>query len=119
MKKELMYLCSLAILVLTVSCSSDSEEDLAPPANEDVVTYDGNIRNLIGSNCLGCHSSPPQNGAPFSLTNFTEVSSRAGSILTAISRQSNEARSMPPAGRLPQSAINLVEQWIEDGTLEN
>lgn len=118
MKKKLMYLCSLAFLVMLASCSSDSDEDLTPP-NDDLVTYDGNISALIGGSCLGCHSSPTQNGAPFSLTNFTEVSSRAGGILTAISRQTSEARSMPPAGRLPQSAIDLVEQWIEDGTLEN
>ena len=71
------------------------------------------------NSCLGCHSDPPVNGAPFALANFTQASSRSAAILNVMSRQSGAARAMPPSGRLPQSTIDLVEQWIEDGLIEN
>lgn len=122
MKKKLMFLSSLVVLAMLASCSSDSEDDLVPTDDDPgsgEVTYTADIAPLIGSSCLGCHSSPPANGAPFSLTTFADVSSRASTILTAVSRQTGETRAMPPGGRLPQSTINLIEQWIDDGTLEN
>ena len=113
----------LVFALLLWGCSNDSESDLMdPPNNEnEFVTYNDNIKSIISSNCLSCHSSPPVNGAPFSLTTYSEVKTRAesGLLLTAISRQTSEARAMPPSGRLPQATIDLVEQWITDGLLEN
>lgn len=107
----------LFTLILLVSCSSDSEDDMGP--NQGPVTYDGNVKAIIDNNCLACHIDPPVNGAPFALTNYTQVSSRAALILTAISKQAGTAGAMPPSGRLPQSTIDLIDQWIQDGTLEN
>lgn len=103
-------------------CSNDSESDLIDSQNEnEFVNYNDNIQSVINNNCVSCHSSPPVNGAPFSLTTYTQVKNRAGSgvLLAAISRQTGEARAMPPEGRLPQATIDLVEQWIEDGLLED
>ena len=121
--KSILPVLVFAFLFL-MGCSNDSESDLIESQNDDdkteFVTYNDNIRSVINNNCLGCHSSPPVNGAPFSLTTYTQVKNRAesGLLLTAISRQTGEARAMPPAGRLPQATIDLVEQWIDDGLLE-
>ncbi|SHG46355.1 hypothetical protein [Flagellimonas flava] len=122
MKKSLIYFLTMTFMVVVASCSSDSEEDLVPTDDDPTngtVTYEDNISSLIGGSCLGCHSSPPTNGAPFSLTTFSDVESRASGILTAISRQTGEPRAMPPGGRLPQSTIDLVDAWIDQGTPEN
>ncbi|WP_067035445.1 hypothetical protein [Allomuricauda sp. CP2A] len=118
----------LTVFVFTflflLSCSNDSESDLTGPQNGDgneFVTYNDNIKAVISNNCLSCHSSPPTNGAPFSLTTYTQVKNRAenGSLLAAISKQTGEAGAMPPTGRMPQATIDLVEQWIADGLLED
>jgi len=84
------------------------------------VTYQKDIRAIIGNNCLGCHSSPPINGAPFPLTTYLQVRdvAESGLLLTAIGRQTGEVRAMPPGGRLPQAVIDRVEEWIADGLLE-
>lgn len=108
-----------------LGCSNDSESDLvAPPTGSNgnqTITYTGNIRTIINGNCVSCHANPPVNGAPFSLTTYTQVKNVAenGSLLSAISKQTGELRAMPPTGRLPQSTIDLVEQWIDDGLLED
>lgn len=121
MRNVLPVLCFVFLFLL--SCSSDSESDLIDPENNEneFVTYSDNIRFVISSNCLSCHSNPPVNGAPFPLTTYTHVKTRAenGSLLTAISKQTGEIRAMPPTGRLPQATIDLVEQWVANGLLED
>ncbi|MDT7828639.1 hypothetical protein RQM65_08180 [Pricia sp. S334] len=110
----------ILIGVLFVSCSNDSESDLMDPDPDGPISYEANIKQIIGNNCLGCHSAPPVNGAPFALTTYDQVrnSTENGNLLAAIKRQTGESAAMPPAGRLPQSTIDLIEQWADEGFLE-
>lgn len=120
MKRNVKFLLSLLALTLT-ACTSDSEDDLTETEGPNgPITYNANIRAIINSTCLSCHSDPTRNGAPFSLTNFQQVSVRAenGSLSRAINKQTGEAGAMPPSGRLPQSTIDLIDQWIDEGFLE-
>ncbi|GAB5476232.1 MAG: hypothetical protein Mars2KO_43310 [Maribacter sp.] len=117
-----IVLLALASISIT-SCSNDSESDLLDlpdgnPDNGDLVTYSNDVKSIIDGNCLGCHSSPTRNGAPFALINFSQVSSRANSILTAMSRANGTPAAMPPSGKLPQATIDIIDQWIKDGTQE-
>lgn len=111
----------LALACITItSCSNDSESDLLElpdenPGSGDLVTYTNDVKSIIDGSCIGCHSSPPRNGAPFALTTFNQVSSRANSILTAMSRANGTPAAMPPSGRLPQATIDIIDQWIQDG----
>lgn len=119
-KKIGLAFLALASITIT-SCSSDSESDLLElpdeiPSNGDLVTYTNDVKSIVDGSCLGCHSSPPRNGAPFALTNFNQVSTRANSILTAMSRANGAPAAMPPSGRLPQATIDVIDQWIKDGT---
>lgn len=135
MYKRKLILAS-CIIVLATSCTNDSEDDLIaiqeqvveedqdgqegedlPPST--AITYDNTIAGIVNSSCLGCHSNPPRNGAPFPLVNFSQVRSRANGILSAISRQSGTPGAMPPSGRLPQNTIDTFEEWVNGGTPEN
>ena len=119
-----------ACLLWLHSCAYDSEDDLIVIENngsdgeredqtESVITYENTIKAIVDSNCISCHSSPPRNGAPFALVNFTQVSGRANGIFNAISRQSGSPGAMPPAGRLPQNSINQFQEWIDNKTPED
>jgi len=122
-----MKISKLAILTLFVlgmfSCSYDSESDLidaSDPIDPDViVTYTDNVEAITQSACIGCHASPPVNGAPFALVNFEQVSQRASAMLNRMSLLSGAPGAMPPSGRLPQATIDIIEQWIVDGKLED
>jgi mono/diheme cytochrome c family protein len=120
MKTTIKYILPVAALLI-MGCSNDSESDLTDTIDQDTpVSYNGNIRSIINSNCLGCHSDPTKNGAPFPLTDYDRVLVRAenGQLLRSIKRQTGEASAMPPSGRLPQATIDLVERWIQEGSKE-
>ena len=114
MKSILKMGLVMVMLVFVYSCSSDSEDDLMDPVVTGKITYDEHIKPAIAANCLGCHGNPTANNAPFSLTTYDEVKSRATGIFNAIS-----TGIMPPSGKLPQATIDAVDQWVKDGLLEN
>ncbi|MFK7832044.1 MAG: hypothetical protein AB8B52_02095 [Winogradskyella sp.] len=123
MKTSKLFLLFLLIFTIS-SCSYDSESDLIEVSTDPVdpnilVNYTDDVLPIMQSACIGCHSSPPVNGAPFALVNFSQVDQRASSILNRMSLQSGAPGAMPPSGRLPQSTIDKIQQWIADGQLEN
>lgn len=122
-KKRQLLILSLLTLCFC-SCTYDSESDLIEASDDDadpnaIVNYTDDISTIIQSSCVGCHASPPVNGAPFALVNFSQVDQRASVILNRMSRQSGAPGAMPPSGRLPQATIDLVQRWIDEGKLEN
>lgn len=116
----------LIMLAALTGCTNDSESDLLEIANPDpdpepvALTYNGRIKAIIDRQCVGCHADPPRNGAPFPLANYDQVSVRVdnGSLLEAIVKLTGESGAMPPSGRMPQNTIDLIDQWIDEGALE-
>lgn len=105
------------VLLAGVSCAEDSQEALQIELEEgQVVTFEGDVRQLISEDCLNCHTNPPQNGAPFPLITFDEVMGRANDISNSIN---GRTVLMPPGINLPQSRINIIDTWIAQGLIEN
>ncbi|WP_350284465.1 hypothetical protein [uncultured Croceitalea sp.] len=129
--KNMLKFTLLLSAFLVIGCTNDSESDLLIVEETDntdnsgdddnsdaTVTFSANIEPIIASNCLGCHSSPPRNGAPFSLVTYAQVSSRSSGVLNTVSKQTGEPSAMPPSGRIPQASINLIDVWIQEGLAE-
>ncbi|WP_299120833.1 hypothetical protein [uncultured Winogradskyella sp.] len=114
------YLIYILIFSASYSCSYNSEDDLTDDIIVNVVTYEDNIKTIIDNNCIFCHSNPPTNGAPMSLTTYLDVKD-AVENRNLIGRISATDASVMPAGgqRLPQSIIDLVIQWQAEGLIEN
>ncbi len=121
----------LLLLVLLsgffIACSSDSSDDLQDndttmenSSKEETpttvkLTYTKDIAVIIKDNCLACHGSPTQNGAPSSFTSFTAVNSAA---LRMQNRMNSETNPMPKSGLLAKDVRAKFDQWITDGKLE-
>ncbi|AWI27222.1 hypothetical protein [Flavobacterium pallidum] len=108
--------------LLLAACTNDSPEDLldGQPIT-GTVTYNANVKPIITNNCLFCHTSPPVNGAPMQLTTYEDVKNAVlnRGLLNRISRQNGEEGLMPNGGpRMPQHNIDVINQWLEDGLLE-
>ena len=116
------YLIPFLFMVLLTNCSYNSEDDLIEAiVVEDEVTYEANIKSIIDTNCIFCHSNPPVNGAPMALITFENVRDAVENrdLIERIST-TDIGFVMPLGGpRLPQNLIDLVIQWEADGLLEN
>ena len=120
--KNLFFVLMGSLLI--INCSSTGGDDLVgtdPTPNPDPdtttkITYDANIKSIISNNCNSCHGNPPTNGAPTSYTTFSQVSGNVDGIL---SRINNASSPMPPQGLMPQSTRALIQQWKDEGLLEN
>lgn len=116
--KKIIFLLSFSLILF--NCSSDSNDDLNDDDNmvpvPETITYDGQIKSIINNNCTQCHGSTLANGAPFSLTTFADVSGRVDRI---IARTNSSTSPMPPSGQIGSSLRDMIQQWKDDGLLEN
>ncbi|WP_299108190.1 hypothetical protein [uncultured Tenacibaculum sp.] len=120
MKTKTLQLLVLSIFISLASCSSDSDSSPTPvnPNPTAKTTYEKDVKTVINTSCAtaSCHDAvAPTGGLP--LTNFLQVKNAAqnGNLIARINSTTN---SMPPTGRV-QSIVNLINNWKNDGYLEN
>lgn len=118
-KKSILIL--LVLVHFFISCTNDSESDLIVVPEVEVITYNNFVKSVVNENCLFCHTSPPQNGAPMQLTTYEDVKNAVlnRGLLDRISREQGAQGMMPNGGtRLPQTTIDAMIKWQTDGLLE-
>ena len=111
----------LGVPLLLCSCENDSPADLTFPIPEETITYTEHVRTIINNNCIICHGTTPANGAPMPLTTYAAVKEAVQNrgLLDRISRPQGASGMMPNGGtRLPQSQINLINEWAAQGLQE-
>lgn len=115
--KKLNYVMMGFVFILLLSCSSDSGDDPGniPPVNNDV-TYSKNVKPIIDSRCLSCHSNPPVNNAPMSLVTYQNV---RDAVLNRDLIAQVESGAMPPSGaNLSSSQVKTIKDWQSGGFKE-
>ncbi|MEX0289582.1 MAG: hypothetical protein AB3N14_10780 [Flavobacteriaceae bacterium] len=118
MKKKFIYPlfgCYLCLSLLTSCVGSDDSRDMDMP---DAVTYEDDIRTIVQSNCVMCHTNPPVNGAPMPLNSYDALRNAVETrpLLIRINSISNP---MPPTGLLPDAPRDLIQAWVDQGFPEN
>jgi uncharacterized membrane protein len=105
-----------------VSCTDDNPETLSDVKPiTGLATYNQNVKSIIDNNCVVCHATTPVNGAPMSLVTYDQVKNAVlnRGLLTRISLENGDSSLMPKGGpRLPQTTIDIIKKWKEDGLLE-
>jgi hypothetical protein len=113
----LTFLLSFFVL-FQFGCTNDSTSDLIDNTVGGDITYNNTVKGIVQNNCLFCHTSPPQNGAPMQLTTYADVKNAVMSrgLLDRISRPQGSQGMMPNGGqRLPQATIDKIFQWAQNG----
>jgi hypothetical protein len=105
-----------------MGCSNDNPDTLMEdvPVN-GMITYKQNVKSIIDNNCISCHAATPRNGAPMSLVTYDQVKNAIQNrgLLNRISLNNGNSLLMPQGGpRLPQTTIDIVSQWQQDGLVE-
>ncbi len=105
-----------------------------PPVITDPVSLSADIQPLFDSQCVGCHGAGGNAGLDLrsgeSYGNLVGVDAvnaagklvESGDAMASVLMQRMDGSVggfMPPAGPLPTSAQQLVEEWINDGALNN
>ncbi|MFP9097459.1 cytochrome c [Flavobacterium sp. RHBU_24] len=115
------YILFPILLVALASCESTTYEDIQDNTVIDGdVTYNANVKTIIDANCVSCHT--PGGSASFRpLSTYTQVKDAVenAGLLDRIQRQNGEDGAMPQSGRMPQSTIDIILEWENDGLLEN
>ena len=117
---NLKFLIVLTISCSFFSCSNNSTDDLTEPPAE-IISYNKDIAPIISSNCIFCHTNPPVNGAPMSLSTYDNVKDaiKTRGLLDRISRAQGAPGMMPNGGmKLPQSSIDKIIKWQTDGFIQ-
>lgn len=118
--KKCHFLFSVSLIV--AACSYEDPDTLT--AITPIVTqakYIENIKPIMDNNCVSCHAQTPINGAPMPLVTYAQVKNAVlnQNLINRISLENGNGLLMPEGGpRMPQSTINLVMQWQQDGLLE-
>ncbi|GAA3584159.1 hypothetical protein [Snuella lapsa] len=120
MKNILLTTCLL--LITLYACTNASEDDLTDSTPiATTITYNDHVKVIIDNNCIGCHKSPAVNGANVSLLTYNDVKNAVqnNNLISKINGNGPGAQ-MPLNGqKLPQTSIDIIEKWEDDGFLEN
>lgn len=122
MKTKISPICTAILgIILFVSCTNDSSNDLIEIIEIDQTTYTNTVKSIIDNNCIACHSETPQFGAPMPLVTYEQVKDAVlnRGLLDRISRDQGASGMMPFGGtRLPQAVIDQVFEWNAQGLNE-
>jgi uncharacterized membrane protein len=109
------------VLIITLgvffsSCLTNVEEPFVeedPSAENpcETITFSGNVKSIIDTNCIQCHAA----GGNFpNLTTFNGVSSNAASV-----KSETTSRRMPQGSTLTNDEIAAIACWVDAGALNN
>ena len=93
----------------------------------DEVSYQQDVQPIWNAACTECHGNIPpnlENGVSYNnlLNGYVEPGDSENSILYQSLLGINGVSLMPPqssGGKLPDSQINIVKKWIDDGAENN
>jgi len=127
--KHTFFTATILLFGIFFNCSEDSPDDVSGNnitntdsmsdenmSSAEKVTYNNTVKNIMSVYCMQCHGSVPANGASTSYVNYNQVS---GNVNGIIARINNTSSPMPPSGLINLELRNQIQQWKDDGLLEN
>lgn len=126
MKKAIIVFSVLGLVAFVVSCTYNKEGlpepvvDTTPdptptPTPSNDITYTSHVKAYMDNNCVGCHGS----SGGVSLATYSQVKAQAdaGRILARAINGSGSGP-MPPSGLMPQTTLDTLQMWLDQGALE-
>lgn len=121
--RVLLLRIGVALLLVVPSVATAAPVELSP---EDAAFFEREVRPVLVQNCLECHGDKKQH-AGLALTS-REAALKGGdsgaavvpgkaeaSLLIAAVRQTGDASSMPPEGKLKEHEIAALAKWVDMG----
>jgi len=123
MKKLILPL----VFFILSGCYYDSEEALygkpGTGCNTVVTKFSTEIKPILQSNCLSCHSNSASqgNGGGIKLQDYADVKTNVdnGKLIGAIDHASGFSAMPKGGGKLSDCNILIIKTWISKGTLND
>ena len=129
MKSKNKIVVLLCLLPLLTCCYYDSEEDMYPGVNLEVlndtttVTFKSTIKPLLETYCHQCHGNATAStkGKNIYLENYSDIKLSAddGSLYGSVSWAPFYTRMPKDASMLPEIKIAQLKKWVDDGAPNN
>lgn len=129
MKRSQLFVASLVVVAIVVSCSKSNEEDMTQTpggtpnttcdtANMSFVT---NIKPILQSNCYSCHSNANFAISGAKLEDYADVKEHAddGMLIGTITHANGYPAMPQSGGKLSDCNINKIKAWVERGAPNN
>jgi len=133
--KTIKYLSLLSIIIFAASgCYYDNVEELHPGVTDKscadtagVVAFNPKVKTIIDANCgttggsaAGCHGASSSSGIPLETYADMQVALTDYPFMDDI-RQTPDAGSVMPkgGGKLSDCQTQVIQNWIDQGQLEN
>lgn len=110
-------------VVLVLAAAAATSAACGTPAPARLVTFNKDVAPIVFANCAPCHR--PRGAAPFSLLTYSDAAGQAREMA-----MQTRMRHMPPwqpepgdfpfegARRLTQGQIDVIQRWVDGGTVE-
>ncbi len=124
-KNSIAHALLFVILFLLSSCYYDELVESEPLAEDVVISFTEDIQPILKTNCSSCHPllvpalDLTENNAYESMVNEAYVIPENAEGSTFYQRLLGNPTIMPPSGALPDSDIEIIRRWIEQGAPNN
>jgi uncharacterized membrane protein len=105
------------VIVTIFGCTNDSDSDLLNASENETITYNEVVKQIMVQKCNNCHGATPTNGAPMSLHSYETVKDAVlnRGLIDRITLIESQSGFMPlGASKLPQTQIDQIIQWQND-----
>ncbi len=124
--KKILLRTGLPLIILFFSgCYYDVGPETEPIGDDVIISFSGDVQPIFNKKCTACHPLlVPQLdlGAGLSFNSLYSggfvVPNNSGQS-TLFQRLTGNPTIMPPSGPLPESDVETIKKWIEQGALNN
>ena len=92
-----------------------AKENSCNDCNSSEFAFNADVRPIIQSNCVGCHSGSNASGG-IKLENYFQIKQQVdnGKLTGSVKHESGFSP-MPPSGKMPQCQIDVINNWVNNG----
>jgi len=106
----------LIVLLTTFSCSREKVTPIDQQCNA-TISFSNDVMPILEANCISCHQ-PGNTSGGYDLSSYSAIAANANAIVGSMKASSYLL--MPLGGpALPDSTIQKISCWIEQGKQDN
>jgi mono/diheme cytochrome c family protein len=118
MRKKMFFFGTIISALMLASCTSNKTELPAPEVGANAatkqITYTSHVQEIMVESCTGCHGG----SGGVNLNTYSQVKAQADAGRILVRAINGSGGTMPPAGLMPQTTLDTLQMWLNQGALQ-